>query len=228
MLADRLNELKKQKGCSNRDIAKACNASPVAVLKWLNGDVDHIRSDYAAKLADFFGVNVLWLITGVEPRRGSNIAVDGDTDARDNEYVKVFENRVLFDMGSGIEPSWEEIHDGTFCVYKRSFFRDLGVDPKNCIRVQCVGDSMEPLIHEHDYVLIDTAQRYRVIDGKVYAIAVDNSLRIKRLYKQINKGLVIHSDNPAYHDEIIPAELVDSTVNIIGRVIDRSGSDAFR
>ena len=126
MLADRLNELKKQKGCSNRDIAKACNASPVAVLKWLNGDVDHIRSDYAAKLADFFGVNVLWLITGVEPRRGSNIALDRDTDASDTEYVKVFENRVLFDMGSGIEPSWEEIHDGTFCVYKRSFFSGFG------------------------------------------------------------------------------------------------------
>jgi len=227
MFSDRLEELRKEHNLTQKKLAEIAKVSPVAVKKWLDGDTKNVAGVYITALADYFHVNSSWLVTGQGPKSGSNIALAGDNS--EDDYVQIKENQVRFDCGSGTcAPTWEEINDGSVCVYKRSFFRDLGVNPTNCVRVRAHGDSMAPLICNGDYVLIDTSQHYDIIDGKIYAIGVEGQLRIKRLYRKTNKGLVIRSENKEYVDEVLTPEEANQYVTIIGRVIDRSGSNPFK
>jgi phage repressor protein C with HTH and peptisase S24 domain len=65
-----------------------------------------------------------------------------------------------------------------------------------------------------------------LIDGKVYVLAYQNEVYVKRLFKRPGGGLTIRSDNPdkaRYPDmEVLPADA--EHVEIIARVVAVSGA----
>lgn len=63
-----------------------------------------------------------------------------------------------------------------------------------------------------------------VKSGHVYAIAVDGEDRVKRLVPLISGDMLVQSDNENYPTEKLTREEWDARVQVIGRVIDRSGS----
>ena len=81
---------------------------------------------------------------------------------------------------------------------------------------------MEPLLLDGDVVLVNCAERF-IIDGRVYAFVFGHALRVKRLYSQIDRSILVCSENPNFADEKIPPDEVDQ-VKIIGEVVERSGS----
>lgn len=229
MIGDRLRSLMLNKACTYTALAKAVGVSITTVRKWVTNDTKSISGKYLVAIANYFGVNPTWLETGEGPIKGSNvIAVEADDEINENEYVKVYESRVVFGCGEGCEPTYEEIHDGDCALYKASYFRHKRVNPRNCIRFRIQGDSMAPFINEGDYVLVDLSDNKDIISNKIYAIGVQGNMRVKRLFKSIDGGLEIRSDNSTYKTEYLTPEQVEEyNVRIVGRVIDRTGDAGF-
>lgn len=82
---------------------------------------------------------------------------------------------------------------------------------------------MSPFLRSGDVVLVHVAD-HSIRNGEVYAIAVDDELRVKRLVQRADGGVEMHSDNPSpqYAMELIAADQIDR-LNVIGRVVWRAG-----
>ena len=80
---------------------------------------------------------------------------------------------------------------------------------------------MEPYLEDGDVVLIDTGQK-EVVDNAVYAIRYGDELRIKRLAKRFDGGLLIRSDNPRYAEEALNSSEA-AMIDIIGKMLWRGG-----
>ena len=80
------------------------------------------------------------------------------------------------------------------------------------------GDSMEPTLHKHDLVLIDTTDDRLDLGDTIYALSYAGSGLIKRLRRVVRDGqtrLMILSDNAS----VPPEEADPRDVRIVGKVV---------
>ena len=91
----------------------------------------------------------------------------------------------------------------------------LGVSPATLTMITAHGDSMEPLIHDGDALLVDTADRRLSSRPGIFVIRLDGALLVKRVSRV---GFEVHvaSDNPA--TPVIAPVRADH-VAVIGRVV---------
>ena len=116
--------------------------------------------------------------------------------------------------GDGALVHSEQIVD--HLAFREGWVRDMGLDPLHLALVKHVGDSMEPTLQHGDLVLIDLRVN-AVLDDAIYALAVDEELRCKRLQRFVDGTVTVKSDNPNYDDQIVqPSDL--ERLRIIGRV----------
>ncbi len=87
---------------------------------------------------------------------------------------------------------------------------------RDMVLMQVIGDSMEPSIHEGDYVLIDQSKQ-EIYSGGTYALGLEDTIMVKQLDKRPNE-LVILSTNPRYSPIVLSGDELD-TMRLIGRVI---------
>lgn len=100
----------------------------------------------------------------------------------------------------------------------------LGVNPENLILIFADGDSMDSGfdtkedIKDKDLLLIDTSQKSG--NNKIFVLLVnDIQLRVKRLFKKLDGGLVLMSNNPKYPEEVYYPDSNDITIQVIGKVV---------
>ena len=221
-LAERIALALNQTDLKRSDIARLLNLSPASVSAWFNGRSKSIKSTHLARVANLLGVSSYWLASGIGEMKSPNVLVSEDVISDDNDWVEIPEYEIRFAAGYDQTSTLEELASKYKAAYRRSWFQQRGVNPADCKRFKVVGDSMEPLLLDHDVVLVDCS-RTKIIDGRIYAFVFGDALRVKRLYKKMDNSLVVHSENPSFSDEIIkPADL--DQVKIIGEVIERSGS----
>ena len=80
---------------------------------------------------------------------------------------------------------------------------------------------MEPTLPEGAKVTLDLSNT-SIQDGRVYGIRYGDELRIKRLYKRFDGGLIIRSDNSAKSpDEVLSPDQLEH-VSVIGRYVAHS------
>ena len=90
-----------------------------------------------------------------------------------------------------------------------------GRDPARLSLLPAKGDSMLPLIHDGDMMLVDESDRRPGARGGVYVIRLDDALIVKRV--NIKAGQVtVTSDNPDYPP--IAPRAADE-VEVVGRVV---------
>lgn len=160
------------------------------------------RLDIVARIASAAGTSIDWLVYARD-----GVHIDADT-------VKIPRFDATLAAGAG---SWNEgrlrLDDIPFT---RAFLlKRLGrSSTAGLSMLEAAGDSMEPLIHDGDLLMIDENDT-RVRDG-VFAFLLDDEARVKRFRRTLN-GVTITSDNPAYGDEQLASEDMDR-LNIIGRV----------
>lgn len=109
-------------------------------------------------------------------------------------------------------------------AFRSEYLREKRVRSNNNLVIcYAEGDSMEPSFRDRDVLLCDTGQT-EIIDGEVYALDYGGELRVKRLRKRFDGGLLIQSDNAArFPPEVLTA--TDSVhIKILGRVLWRGGS----
>jgi phage repressor protein C with HTH and peptisase S24 domain len=90
-----------------------------------------------------------------------------------------------------------------------------GRDPARLSLLPARGDSMLPLIHDGDMMLVDEADRRLGARGNVYVIRLDGALVVKRVSVKAGQAAIV-SDNPDY-PPIAPRPA--NQVDIVGRVV---------
>ena len=221
-LAERLQETLKQQYLTAKELAEKAKISNGAMSLILNGKSTDIKFSTALNIAKSLHCDPIWLMTGIKSGR---VNTYDDDDNVAEGMVSIPEYNVSFACGKdAAEASFEEEHNSRPVWYHRSFFDNLGINPKNCRRFVVSGDSMAPLITDGDTVLIDCTPGQKLIDGEIYGFRqAQNGLRVKRIYIPMGGGITIHSDNPRYEDEYYD-DSESSNFRLIGRVLERSGS----
>jgi hypothetical protein len=145
---------------------------------------------------------------------------ENPADLPDGVYALVPRIGIKLSAGSGMEAVEET--ELPPLAFRESWLKKKHVTSRKHLRILEVdGPSMEPLLMDGDVVLVDLGQ-HDIIDNEVYAIAYGSELRIKRLSKRFDGGLLIRSDNQRYPDEAIsPAE--SQHIRVLGRMIWRGG-----
>ncbi len=223
-------------GVSASALAAAMTLSYQAVKKVLDGKTRSFTAQNNSLAASILGINPDWLASGIgdkrpdrapgiEPPLESNVLAVDDGDPMPENVVLIKEFRVHFSAGPGRSPTYDEITESQPVPYLRTWMAREQIPPSKARRFKVKGDSMAPTLFSGDIVLVNTAET-SIIDGKVYAIRYQDDLRVKRLYKRLNGGLILHSDNPEHRpiDEELTPEQVAEHIGIIGRVRDKSGA----
>lgn len=112
-----------------------------------------------------------------------------------------FPNQVLEEVGETI-------------LLPKFILKKQNIDSKCAICLCQVGTSMQPIIPDGSYLLVNTNTQH-IADGKIYAIFHENLLRIRTLYHLTGNKIRLKSfNNNEFLDEIVEID----TVNIIGKV----------
>jgi phage repressor protein C with HTH and peptisase S24 domain len=101
--------------------------------------------------------------------------------------------------------------------FSRRWLREQGLGGAQLSAIRVQGDSMEPLLHDGDEILVDRAQR-TLRDG-VHVVRLGDALMVKRLAAAGPGRATLLSQNYAYP----PVEVVLDELEIVGRVVWKSG-----
>lgn len=203
------------------EFASLLGISPQYLNKLLKGEGKSLPpADITYKMAEVLKIPFIELITG----NSVPVAAYEDDESLADGMIAIEQYHVSIAAGSDApEASYEEEHDSRPVWYHKSYFERLGINPKYCRRLQVCGDSMEPQIHDGDWVLIDCTPGQRVVDGAIYGLwQAQEGLRVKRIRKPLKGGLIIHSDNERYPDEYYD-DSESCNFMLLGRVLERTG-----
>lgn len=213
---------------TKKGLAEACNVSKSAVSAWFSGQSKSITPQNAETAAKYLNVSERWLVNGAGEMIRTNVVVFDDEEPDSDEYVAIPEYRISLQAGDGVQEdslSIKEIEDSTLTYYKRDFFIKRHLNPECCKRFRVRGSSMEPLLWDGDSILVDCSPQ-DILDGKIYAFALQGRLRVKYIYTMLKGGYLIKSANTDYPDEVLGDDELN-TFHLIGRVRDRSGDSIF-
>jgi len=90
-----------------------------------------------------------------------------------------------------------------------------GRDPARLSLLPARGDSMQPLIHDGDMMLVDESDRRPGTRGHIYVIRLDGALVVKRVSVKAEEATIV-SDNPDY-PAIAPRPA--NELQVAGRVV---------
>lgn len=142
-------------------------------------------------------------------------------DLPDGVYALVPRVSIKLSAGSGVMATEEQ--DLPPLAFRKDWLAKKNVSSRKNLRIAEVeGDSMEDYLAAGDIVLLDMGQQ-TVVDSEVYAIRYGDELRIKRLSKRFDGGLIIRSDNAAYREEALSPSELKGNVQVLGRLIWRGG-----
>lgn len=221
-LANRIVEAREELDISKAELARRVGVTRATVSMWESGQIESLKDDHLLQLAELLDLNPKWLNCGKGPRRAPGKA---GARAEGPAASYTFVTRVYGPMLSagGGRVSWEHEEIDSSHAFRRDWLKRKGLAVKDCRIISVEGESMAPFLCTGDVVLVNKADR-AIRNGEVYAIAVDDELRVKRLSRRADGAVEIHSDNPApeYAMELVAADAIER-LQIIGRVVWRGG-----
>lgn len=224
----KLRDIVKKSGLTQAELSRRAGISPQLLSNWLNKNCGGPDGNAISKLTNVLNISTDWLLTDVGSPSGLSNVIAVNPDHIPPGCVAIKEYQISASCGLDRmdgDLTWEEINCSAPRFYHEDFFKKLGVNPKNCIRIKSTDDSMAPTIAEGDTLLVDISQaaRTRLVNNAIYVIYYDGTTACKRLIKQIGGGLDILSDNKSYVTEHLSAE-TQVPFYIVGRVLERCGT----
>ena len=212
-IGQRIKELRKMLGLSQKEFAEKIGKSLRAVQNWEYGQRTPDESTLKL-IAREFNVNEEWLKKGV-----GEMFVKAPAVAAKGNYLQVSYYDIYASAGEGIEAV--ESEPKPIQIDKLFAQAILGISSGNGLfMIQAYGDSMYPTIKPGDY-LVGRFWEFEpfLLEGSVYVFRIENELFVKR-FKRDRKGnkLIFKSDNPEYNDIEI-TEDQQSEIKIIGRIL---------
>ncbi len=223
-LASRIIEARAALDISKAELARRVGVTRATVTMWESGQIESLRDDNLLLLAELLGINPKWLNSG-KGARHIMVAAAAEANADEAADRYTFVTRVhgtLLSAGGG-RASWEHEEIDSSHAFRRDWLQRKGLAAKDCRIVSVEGESMSPFLRSGDVVLVHVAD-HTIRNGEVYAIAVDDELRVKRLVQRADGSVEMHSDNPSpqYAMELIAADQIER-LSVIGRVVWRAG-----
>lgn len=231
-IGERLKALREAAKLTQPQMAAIAGTSKQYVSQLEGGRNKVPNWQYLEAWSRHFGVSMQWLATGKDDEQSAPAkvraydvrAVAGADDINPNTEVMIDKVDVLLSGGPGnYVPDFVETQFQM--AYRLEWFQKKRAKPERCKLFQMDGHSMEGLLWHGDLALVNLDDTH-IRSGKVYALAIGNEVKVKRLFTRRDGGLRIVSDNAdkaLYPDEEVPVEEI-GTVSIIGRVIDKHGS----
>lgn len=138
-------------------------------------------------------------------------------------YVPIPVLNVEVSAGVGRYPLDQQVK--CYNAWRTSYISGRGLNPANLFEVLVVGDSMEPVINDGDYVLVDTSQK-SVGGGAPYVLRINDDLLVKYVQRMPGGQIQISSANSAAYPAYTVSEkdVGQHGFQIWGRVI-RSARD---
>lgn len=161
------------------------------------------------RIARACGRSVDWLL-------GAQSAPDSGISFPDlaGEVVEVPILDVTAGAGWGVDNGEPEI--ASVMPFPRQELMRLGIKPENVRGLRSGGDSMWPTIGDGQLVLIDTGV-VELQDGRIYAVGAPDGLRLKRIQRQMDGGVLLISDNKErYQPEHVPRHEA-MHIRVVGR-----------
>ncbi|WP_271273803.1 S24 family peptidase [Aliamphritea hakodatensis] len=203
----RITKRREEQGLNMSELARRLGVTPQSVQQWEAGR-NSPRGKRLEALAQILNCSKEWLMFGTsEPESGAPA-----------NFIKIPVFDVELAAGAGRHIDMEEVSD--WVPIDQDWIYQNGLSPDHLSVVYVKGDSMTPKLEDGDMLLVNTAER-RPVSGKIYAIAVENELRVKRLMQRMDGNWLITSDNknnPEYQDEVI-APYNFENLRIIGQAV---------
>lgn len=191
MIGDRIREARERKGMTQDDLAKRLGyESRGAVYKIESGRND-VKQRMIPQLAEILGVSISYLL---------------ETNDKDYSPKPLFERAKCkavpvysgVSCGSG---SWVAEEPEDYLGVPEGWIQNSGEYFSN----PADGDSMEPKIHNGDYVVFECTNQ--VDSGQIGAFALNSDYYCKRFKRLADGSVWLFSENPEY--EPIPVRATD-------------------
>lgn len=205
---ERLSELRKEKNISQEKFADLIGVSKSTISMYENGNR---TPDFETeeKIADFFNVDLDYL--------------RGRSKIRNKYQAQLTSNAIILDKSQFISvPVYGKASAGCGCINMETALYDKVIHingySHDSFLIEVSGDSMEPLIFDGEFVLVDPSH-IEIEEGKIYVITYNGETFIKKIEEHEEDGIVVlKSINQQYRDRIIKQEEFES-VKINGRVV---------
>lgn len=210
---ERLLMLSKEYG-SQSGLSKRIDKSPAQISQWINGSADSktgkarsMKSDTAREIEVALKLPRGWFDQPVEsahttPQKG---------------YIQLTLLDIKAEAGNGFDNNDYPKSVKLIEVSEKWAKNKLGHNLNSISVITASGDSMQPTFHSGDWLFVDQAINFYEDEG-VYVYMSTEGLKVKRLQKLINGGLLIISDNPNYTNETLKSHEIDS-IKICGKVV---------
>ena len=147
--------------------------------------------------------------------------VQHPVDLPTDRYALIPRRRIGLSQGSGALVLEAETPP---LVFDTEWLRRSGLRAEHAAVLYMRDDSMEPSIRQGDVLLVNLGE-HKIQDGGIFAIRYGHQLRVRRLYRRYDGGLILRSENRGrYPDETIPPADQDVHVQVIGRALWRGGT----
>jgi phage repressor protein C with HTH and peptisase S24 domain len=195
---------------SARVFSRRCGLSEGAIRSYMSGDT-FPTLDRLELIANALGKDMQWLAFGTAHEESPSVL-----GMEDYAFVPLYDAQCSAGAGA-----WNEnCRVLTHISFTRYSLRKQGLTPEHLSAIRIDGDSMEPVLHSGDTVLIDHTRT--TIEGEgIYILRLDGHLYAKRLQRQFN-GVSIISANKEYDKVLVPQDQLHE-LDIIGRAVWSAG-----
>lgn len=191
-------------GLTLKDVAKALGVSEGTVSRYESGDIQNMGIDKIASLADVLRCSPGYLMGWTDDPSMSNGKFQAEVYP-----VEIQKIPVLGKVACGQPIVINEEHE---------YYVKAGTKIKVDYALVAQGDSMiNARIYDGDLVFLRKDQE--IVDGDIYAVAIDDEITLKRVYRYPDQGIVqLVAENPKYRPMIF-SEKDGKTLNIIGKAV---------
>lgn len=210
----RLLELAESKGVSLAALSGLLGRNTTYLQQFVRkGSPRRLEEHDRHKLAAFFGVSESEL--GAPDFRIDVAATASGARRSTASWIDVPRLPLGASAGPGAFPA-EEAPVGQL-RFSRRWLVEQGFDPAVLTVIAVEGDSMEPMLHDGDEILVD--RTVRPLRAGIHVVRIDGVLLVKRLEPAAAGQVRVISDNAAYGSR----EHRLSDVEVIGRVVWKGG-----
>lgn len=189
-LGERIKERREEKNLTLEQVGEYVGVTKSTVRKWETGDIENMKRDKIAKLAEILSVSPLYVM--------------GIIDTYNMKDTIGNPIPLLGTIAAGQPILAEQNIEDYFNLDKK-------IKADFCLRIK--GDSMINVnILDGDIVFIKKQEDLE--DGEIGAVLVDDSATLKRFYRE-NGSVILQSENSTYK----PIVISKGDVKILGKMV---------
>jgi phage repressor protein C with HTH and peptisase S24 domain len=199
----------KARKMSLREFAEPLGVAPNTLTRY-ESEARRPDAVFLTRLCTHYRINPSWLLTGEGPMQAGDTEQLPDLEA----FALIPKVRAVLSAGGNAFVTDETVD--TYYAFRKSWIRTIApLDQLILLAVQ--GDSMEPTLKPGDLVMVDT-QRNRITRTHIYALAIDDTIMVKRIQLLPGGRLQIINDNRELYDSFF-VDPGHEQIRILGQVV---------